>query len=114
MRANVISKSGSARDEEELRDEEEPQDEDGDKTSEVINNELSEDDRGDTAVTNSSSASSSKRKNVKKKKSKAVAGFQDMQNNYSGSLLPSRVKKQDNILHSHYKIDFSIVCFTNL
>ncbi|KAL8225320.1 hypothetical protein R6Q57_017877 [Mikania cordata] len=76
---------GSSRDEEELLEDED------DKTSEVINvNEQSEDDRVDTAGTNSSSVASSKQKKIKKKHSKP-SDFMELKKKYSGSLLPSRV-----------------------
>ncbi|KAL8261668.1 hypothetical protein R6Q59_025717 [Mikania micrantha] len=76
---------GSSRDEEELLEDED------DKTSEVINvNEQSEDDRVDTAGTNSSSVASSKQKKIKKKYSKP-SDFMELKKKYSGSLLPSRV-----------------------
>lgn len=75
-----------------IRYEEELQGGDEDKISEVINvNEQSEDDRADTAGTNSFSATPSKRRNVKKKGSKVPTDFKELKNNYSGSLLPSRV-----------------------
>lgn len=62
-----------------------------DKTSEVINvNEQSDGDGADTGGTHSSSATSLKQKNAKKK-SKMVSDFKELKNNYSGSLLPSRV-----------------------
>nr|XP_043635531.1 DNA-directed RNA polymerase I subunit 1 [Erigeron canadensis] len=86
---NIINgyQLGSNRDEEELLDAGED-----DKTSEVINvNEQSEDDRIDTAGTNSSSSKSSKRKKLKKKKSNVAHDYDQLKQNYTGSLLPSRV-----------------------
>ncbi|KAL7584596.1 hypothetical protein Lser_V15G42528 [Lactuca serriola] len=71
---------------------EELEDGEDDKTSEVINvNELSEDERVDTAGTNSFSPSSSNKKKIKKKKSKVPSDFKELKNNYTGTLLPSRV-----------------------
>lgn len=72
---------------------EELEDGEDDKTSEVINvNELSEDERVDTAGTNSFSPSSSNKKKIKKKKSKVPSDFKELKNNYTGTLLPSRVQ----------------------
>ncbi|KAL4558091.1 hypothetical protein LXL04_036287 [Taraxacum kok-saghyz] len=68
------------------------QEEENDKTSEVINvNEQSEDERFDTAGTNASTPSSSSKKKSKKKKSKVASDFTELKNNFTGTLLPSRV-----------------------
>ncbi|XP_071717530.1 DNA-directed RNA polymerase I subunit 1 [Rutidosis leptorrhynchoides] len=73
------------------RDEEDVIHGDNDKTSEVINvNEHFEDDKFDTAGTNSSPATSSK-SSVKKKKSKVPSDFKELKDRYSGALIPSRV-----------------------